>query len=228
MDQIQKDTAPVETLTPVNDHIVRRVRSFTKELPTLLEPIATERDFLLKEVFPPAMTALNAFADAGEVLSSSLEGYDITPLAPTYESYVMDAVRAKILCRIIPQFNLSSVETQYFLTRVLAAEGHSNDRIQTILHEVQSLVDVQRQSEGAKAQMRPVPATKINRERRGVRLSGRGTKGGDRSVQSVEDIETHRALKQSRSRPPRAKGRQKVQAPSQDIGRDKFPGDTGL
>ena len=231
VEKLKEDNAPPKALTPVNAHILDRVKSYAKELPDLLGPIARERDFLLKEVFPPAMTALNAFADAGEVLASTLNGYDISPLGPLYESYAMDAVRSKILCRIINQFNLTGVEVQYFLARVLASEGHSNDRIQTILHEVQSLVDLQRQAKGTEVPMRSVPDTEGSRGRQRVRVPGDDSKGrnggrsgGGRSVQP-EDAEIYRTLQQSRRAGARRTPQSK--APAAGTGR-KSKGPTGL
>lgn len=215
--------APQAKLVPVNAHIVERAKSYKQELPDLLKNIASERDFLLTEVFPPAMAALNAFEDAGEVLASTLEGYDISAMAPLYESYAMNAVRSKILCRIISQFNMSKLEVQYFLTRILASEGHSNDRIQSILHEVQSLADMHRSAEGSKVQMRPVSGDEGDSQHRGVRVPGRNPKRGGGPVSAADEL-IHERLRQSRA--PRGRRQQESKAPSQATRR--LPRNPGL
>lgn len=197
-DTIERDQSTATE--PVNTHIVQYVNEFKKDLPAFLKKqLHDETKFLLKEVFPRAFAHLNAYADANEVLVSTLgETASVAALAPEVEGMVLQAVRSKLLMRMISAFSLTEAETRVFLLRTLFQEGRSNESLQTLLHEVQSLVDMHRAPEGAKLQVQQLPSPQGGRKRGRVRVPKDGNADALRDVEIYEKLQAARQARRPR------------------------------
>lgn len=205
--EIQSEIEKEESrkLVPINTHILKRSSKYKKDMPKLLSGLASFRDKLLDSVYPKALSVMNGLADSDEVLTSAL-GPDasISSLQPVVESYMLEALKSRLIFLVLDCFELNPAEAQLYMLRVLNNEGFTHDRIQSLLHEMQSMVSLQRASKRPSLPVPELPASQRGRQRRGVQPDQPipGPEGNGRArrrrVETAEDEEIFRKLRESR------------------------------
>ena len=142
---------------PTNKEILDRSKHYGEELSGLMSRHVVEtREFFLREIFPIALSLTNGFADANDVLTNQLgDSTSGAPLMQLMEGYSMNAIRAKMIEFVSKKFNLNDKEASIYLARTIASDqGFNNARsLETLLHEMQSVANVPRTSEGSEVQL---------------------------------------------------------------------------
>lgn len=207
-DSMEKDKQ--SKLVPTNTHILVRAKKYKEDLPSLLSSLEKFRDTLLESVYPQALSVVNGLADSDEVMVAALgENSSVKDMQPLLETYMLEAVKSRLTFMVADCFNMTDAEMRLYLLRVLGNEGFSNDRLQTVLHEVQSLANLHRTTKGASLQLPELSAHERSGKRLGVQsdqsVSGpaRTRRAGRGRTESAEDEEIHRKLRQSRRAGPR-------------------------
>lgn len=186
-------------LEPTNKWSLDRSAKYSKELHKSMEAVVNDtREFFLKDIFPTALSLTNGFADANEVLTNSLgENATAAPLMSLVEGYMIQAVRSRILLFVANKFGMTPSEQQIYLVSALSKDGVSqgsiDDRVETLLREMQSLSDLSRARQKSEVQLQQLPQEQGAKRRKRVRPDGIDAEPGPRRGSKASEEISERA-----------------------------------
>lgn len=198
---VQSGAAPTDfdtSLVPTNAWHIEKAKAYPSEMaPLMSEKIDRVRNFFLNEIAPTAFASSNGFADANEVLVSSFgEKSSIAPLYSVFESFLIKAVRVKMMLFLSEEFGLSEKESILFLSSI--GENNGDDRIQAIMREMQSMANLHRTAESSKVRVQQLPENVSTRRRSGVRPDRASASRPSRRSGEFQEEERSRADKRLR------------------------------
>lgn len=157
------------SLVPTNAWHLEKSKSYPAEMaPLMSEKIERVRDFFLNEIVPTAFASSNGFADANEVLVTSFgERSSIAPMYSVFESFLLKAIRIKMMLFLSREFGLSPEESALFLSSL--SENTNEDRIQALMREMQSVANVHGTPKASEVRLQQLPEDLPNRRRSRVR-----------------------------------------------------------
>lgn len=133
-------------VVPSNAQNKKRSDSYTDELPELLDSrISETRDFVLKDIIPPALAFYNGLQDAKEIASVSLEqDPQIESLITAVDSFLDFGLKLKLLDKVSESLELTPMQRTLLLVKTLAVELKVTDMngVRSLIDQVKSLAPV--------------------------------------------------------------------------------------